>query len=140
DVGATLRDHAGGIHASPEHLAQVEDRLSTLDRLKRKYGPTLHEVMQFGADVSVKLSEVENKEEILRGLRGELAKAAADYLRSARALAKKRAESARRLEKQVEAEINDLAMKSTFRIEITSSEEEGNWTASGIDQVVYMIS
>jgi DNA repair protein RecN (Recombination protein N) len=140
DVGATVRDYAGGIHASPEHLAQVEDRLALLDRLKRKYGPTLDEVIQFGAEVSRKLSEVENKDEILRQLRGELAKAAGEYLRAARALSKKRAEAARRLEKLVEAEINDLAMKSAFRIEMTSSEEEGNWTGSGFDQVVYMIS
>jgi DNA repair protein RecN (Recombination protein N) len=140
DVGATVRDYAGGIHASPEHLAQVEDRLALLDRLKRKYGPTLEEVIQFGVDVSRKFSEVENKDEILRGLRNELAKAAGDYLRAARQFSKKRADAARRLEKLVEAEINDLAMKSTFRIEMTSSEEEGNWTPSGIDQVVYMIS
>ena len=140
DVGATVRDYAGGIHASPEHLAQVEDRLALLDRLKRKYGPTLDEVIAFGADVTRKLAEVENKDEILTKLRNELAAAASEYLRAARALAKKRAEAARRLEKLVEAEINDLAMKSVFRIEITTSEEEGNWTASGIDQVVYMIS
>jgi DNA repair protein RecN (Recombination protein N) len=140
DVGATVRDYAGGIHASPEHLAQVEDRLALLDRLKRKYGPTLEEVIQFGVDVSRKFSEVENKDEILRGLRNELAKAAGDYLRAARQFSKKRADAARRLEKLVEAEINDLAMKSRFRIEMTSSEEEGNWTPSGIDQVVYMIS
>ena len=140
DVGATVRDYAGGIHASPEHLAQVEDRLALLDRLKRKYGPTLDEVMQFGADVTRKLSEVENKDEILRGLRSELAKAAGEYLRAAQTLSKKRADAARRLERLVEAEINDLAMKSVFHIEMTSSEEELNWTASGIDQVVYMIS
>ena len=140
DVGATVRDYAGGIHASPEHLAQVEDRLALLDRLKRKYGPTLDEVIAFGADVARKLSEVENKDEILRGLRKELAQAAAEYLRTARSLSKKRAEAARRLEKLVEAEINDLAMKSAFRIEMTSSEEEGNWGGSGIDSVVYMIS
>ena len=140
DVGATVRDYAGGIHASPEHLAQVEDRLALLDRLKRKYGPTLEAVIQFGVDVSRKFSEVENKDEILRGLRNELAKAAGDYLRAARQFSKKRADAARRLEKLVEAEINDLAMKSTFRIEMTSSEEEGNWTPSGIAQVGYMIS
>jgi DNA repair protein RecN (Recombination protein N) len=140
DVGATVRDYAGGIHASPEHLAQVEDRLALLDRLKRKYGPTLDEVMQFGAEVLRKLAEVENKDEILHGLRSELEKAAGEYLRAARALSKKRADAARRLETLVEAEINDLAMKSAFRIEMTSSEEEGNWTGSGIDQVVYMIS
>ena len=140
DVGATLRDYAGGIQASPEHLAQVEDRLALLDRLKRKYGPTLDEVIQFGADVSRKLSEVENKDEILRQLREELSKAAAAYLQAARALSKKRTEAARKLEKLVEAEINDLAMKSTFRIEMARSEETADWTASGIDQVVYMIS
>lgn len=140
DVGATVRDYAGGIHASPEHLAQVEDRLALLDRLKRKYGPSLDEVIQFGAEVSRKLAEVENKDEILRQLRSELAGAGEQYLSAARALVKKRSEAARKLEKLVEAEINDLAMKSAFRVEITSSDEEGNWTASGIDQVMYMIS
>ena len=140
DVGASVRDYAGGIQASPEHLAQVEDRLALIDRLKRKYGPTLEQVIEFGAEVARKLSEVENKDEILRRLRGELAKAAEEYLRAARTLSKKRAEAARKLEKLVEAEINDLAMKSTFRIEMTSSQEEDSWSAAGIDQVVYMIS
>jgi DNA repair protein RecN (Recombination protein N) len=140
DVGATVRDYAGGIHASPEHLAQVEDRLALLERLKRKYGPSLDEVIQFGDDVARKLFEVENKDEILRQLRSDLAKAAEQYLGNARSLSKKRADAARKLEKSVEAEINDLAMKATFRIEITSSEEEGNWTSSGIDQVLYTIS
>ncbi len=140
DVGATVRDYAGGIHASPEHLAEVEDRLALLDRLKRKYGPSLAHVIEFGADVARKLSEIENKDEILRELRGELGKAGAEYLRAARALSKKREEAARKLEKLVEAEINDLAMRSAFRIEMTTSDEEGNWGSSGIDQVVYMIA
>src|ERR1700733_7777203 len=140
DVGATVRDYAGGIHASPEHLAEVEDRLAMLDRLKRKYGPALEDVIAFGADVARKLSEIENKDEILRQLRVELAFTAENYLRAARTLSKKRHEAARKLEKLVEAEINDLAMKSAFRIEVTTTEEEGNWTASGIDQVAYMIA
>jgi DNA repair protein RecN (Recombination protein N) len=140
DVGATVRDYAGGIHASPEHLAEVEDRLATLDRLKRKYGPSLEDVIQFGADVARKLSEVENKDEILRELRAELAKAGAQYLREARALSERRQEAARKLEKLVEAEINDLAMKSVFQIEVMTSEQEGNWTGTGIDEVVYRIA
>jgi len=140
DVGATLRDYAGGIQASPEHLAQVEDRLAQFDRLKRKYGPTLEDVIQFGAAVCRKLSEVENKDEILRQLRGDLARAADEYLRVARSLSKKRADAARKLEKLVEAEINDLAMKATFRIQRTTSEEERDWASAGIDQVVYMIA
>ncbi len=140
DVGATVRDYAGGIHASPEHLAEVEDRLAALDRLKRKYGPTLEDVINFGGEVTRKLSEVENKDEILRELRSDLASAATEYLREARALSKKRQDAARKLEKLVEAEINDLAMKSAFRIEMAAAEEEGNWSATGIDQVVYMIA
>jgi DNA repair protein RecN (Recombination protein N) len=140
DVGATLRDYAGGIQASPEHLSKVEDRLALLDRLKRKYGPTLDEVIQFGAEVARKLSEIENKDEILRQLRAELAKAAEEYLRTAKLLSMARRESARRLEKLVEAEINDLAMKSVFRVQMTHSAEESNWTPCGFDQVLYMIS
>jgi DNA repair protein RecN (Recombination protein N) len=140
DVGATLRDYAGGIQASPEHLAEVEDRLALLDRLKRKYGPALDDVIHHGEEVSRKLAEMENKDETLAELRRELARAADEYLRAARAISKKRYDAARKLEKLVEAEINDLAMKSDFHIEISGTDEVGNWTASGFDQVVYLIS
>lgn len=140
DVGATLRDYAGGIHASPEHLAEIEDRLALLDRLKRKYGPSLDDVIAYGNDAARKLFAIENRDDILRELRSQLAKAGEEYLLAARALSKSRQEAARRLQKIVEAEINDLAMKSTFHIEITKSEEEGNWSQTGIDQVVYMIA
>jgi len=140
DVGATVRDYAGGIHASPEHLAEVEDRLAVIDRLKRKYGLTLDDVIGFGAEVTRKLSEMENKDEVLRRLRTELSGAGEAYLSAARLLSKKRYECARKLEKLVEIAVSDLAMKAAFRIEVTGSDEEGNWSASGFDQVVYMIS
>lgn len=140
DVGATLRDYAGGIQASPEHLAEVEDRLAAIDRLKRKYGTTVEEVIAFGADAARKLSEIENRDEILKQLRAELVKTAEEYLRNAKAISRKRIEAARKLEKIVEAEINDLAMKATFRIDVTTSDDESKWSASGIDEVVYMIS
>jgi DNA repair protein RecN (Recombination protein N) len=140
DVGASLRDYAGGIEASPEHLAKVEDRLAAMDRLKRKYGPTLEDVIGHGAEVSRKLSEMENKDEVLRQLRAALAQAAETYLGAARAISKRRYEAARKLEKLVEAEINDLAMKSSFRIEVSGTGEEGNWTATGFDQVLYTIA
>jgi DNA repair protein RecN (Recombination protein N) len=140
DVGATLRDYAGGIQASPEHLAEVEDRLAVLDRLKRKYGPTLQDVIHHGEEVSRKLCEMENKDEILAELRAQLAEAAQEYLRAAQSISKKRYEAARKLEKLVETEINDLAMKSDFHIEVSGTDEEGNWTPSGFDEVVYMIS
>lgn len=140
DVGASLRDYAGGIQSSPERLAEVEDRLALLDRLKRKYGPTLHHVILHGEDVARRLGDMDNKEEILRELHQQLAAAAGAYLKQARALSEKRNHAARNLEKLVEEEINDLAMKGHFKIEVTASEQEGHWSAAGIDQVAYLIS
>jgi DNA repair protein RecN (Recombination protein N) len=140
DVGAGLRDYAGGIEASPEHLAEVEDRLAVIDRLKRKYGSTLADVIHHGEEVSRKLSEMENKDQILGKLRKELADSGEEYLRAARNISKKRYEAARKLEKIVEAEINDLAMRSSFHIDVSGADEEANWTASGFDQVAYLIS
>lgn len=140
DVGASLRDYAGGIEASPEHLAEVEDRLAAIDRLKRKYGPNLEDVINFGAEVTRKLAEMENKDEALRLLKTEQAQAGEAYLRSARSISRKRYEAAKKLEKLVESEINDLAMKTRFRVEVTGSDDQGNWTDSGFDQVAYMIA
>ncbi len=140
DVGATLRDYAGGIQASPERLAELEDRLAVLDRLKRKYGPTLSETIAFGEDVRRKLEEMENKDEVLRDLRAKLAAAAEEYKKAARSVSRKRAEAGRKLEKLVEAEINDLAMRASFRIAVEENEDEAHWTSSGINQVVYRIS
>jgi len=140
DVGATVRDYAGGIHASPERLAEIEDRLAAIDRLKRKYGPELQDVIRFGEEVTRKLAEIENKDEVLARLRAELTQAAEKYLVAARAASKKRYEAARKLEKVVEGEINDLAMKSHFQIDVRGSDEQANWTSSGFDEVLYLIS
>jgi DNA repair protein RecN (Recombination protein N) len=140
DVGVTLRDYAGGIQASPERLAEIEERLALLDRLKRKYGPTLEQTIAFGEDVRRKVSEMENKDQVLLDLRAMLAVAADDYRKTARAVSRKRSEAGRKLEKLVEAEINDLAMRASFRIVVEESEGEAHWTSSGINQVVYRIS
>ena len=140
DIGTTLRDYADGIEASPERLAEVEDRLATMDRLRRKYGNTLEDVLIYGDDLRSKLNEIENKDEVLKDLRNQLSKASDQYLAESRALSKKRYELARKLEKTVESEINDLAMKAKFKIEVSGSDEEENWTSSGFDQVAYLIS
>jgi DNA repair protein RecN (Recombination protein N) len=140
DLGTTLRDYAEGIEASPEKLADVEDRLALLDRLKRKYGHTLDEVIAFGEDLRQKLNEIENKDELLKEHRANLRKAAEQYLATSRTASKKRYETARKLEKTVEAEINDLAMKAKFAIEVSGSDEEQGWSPSGFDHVAYMIA
>jgi DNA repair protein RecN (Recombination protein N) len=140
DVGATLRDYAGGVEASPERLMEVEERLAVLDRLKRKYGTTLAAVVEFGNELKRKLSELENQDEALRQLGQELQHAQQQYLLAARKVSDNRKEAARKLEKLVEAEINDLAMRASFQIEVSGGAEEGNWTAAGFDQVIYSIT
>ncbi len=140
DVGATLRDYAGGIQASPERLAEIEERLALLDRLKRKYGPTLEQTIAFGEDVRRKLLEMENKDQVLLELRAMLTVAGGEYRKAARAVSRKRLEAGRKLEKLVEAEINDLAMRASFRIAVEENDGENHWTSSGINQVVYRIS
>jgi DNA repair protein RecN (Recombination protein N) len=140
DVGASLRDYAGGIEASPEHLAEVEDRLAAMDRLKRKYGPMLEDVINFGTEVSRKVTEMENKDEALRQLKTEQAQAGEEYLRAARMISKKRYEAAKKLERLVESEINGLAMKTRFQVQLTGDDQEGSWSDAGFDQVLYMIA
>lgn len=140
DVSATARDYADRIDASPERLAEVEDRLATIDRLKRKYGSSVEEITAFSEDLAQKLSEIENREEILRNLRKQLAAAADDYLVEAQSISRTRASAARKLEQLAEAEINELAMKARFRVEVQSSQDETNWSPSGLDSVAYLIA
>ncbi len=140
DVGATLRDYAGGIQASPERLAEIEERLALLERLQRKYGPTLAETIAFGDDIRRKLLEMENKDQVLLELRAMLALADEEYRKAARTLSRKRLEAGRKLEKLVEAEVNDLAMRASFRIAVEENEGEEHWTSSGINQIVYRIT
>ena len=140
DVSTTTRDYADGIDASPERLAEVEDRLATIDRLKRKYGSSVEEILAFGEDLELKLSEIENREEILRNLRKQLAAAGEDYLAEAQSISRTRLSAARKLEKLAEAEINELAMKARFQVEVQSSQDEANWSLSGLDSVAYLIA
>jgi len=140
DVAATLRDYAEGINASPERLAEIEDRLALLDRLKRKYGHTVAEVIAFGEEVARKLSEVEDRDETLKALRAALAEAAAAYRKAAAALTAERKAAASKLAKLAEEQINSLAMKVRFQIVLATNETESHWTAHGCDEVEYRIA
>jgi DNA repair protein RecN (Recombination protein N) len=140
DIASGLRDYAEGINASPERLAEIEDRLALLDRLKRKYGKTVAEIITFGEDVARKLSEVEDRDETLKTLRADLEKAAAEYRKTATALTAERKTAAAKLAKLAEAQINSLAMKVKFEVAVTSSDQESAWTSAGWDEVEYRIS
>ncbi len=140
DVAASLRDYAEGINASPDRLAEIEDRLAILDRLKRKYGKTVAEVIAFGEDVARQLAEVEDRDEILKALRAALEHASAEYQRAAAALTAERQGAAAKLAKLAEAHINSLAMKTRFSVSVTASHAESAWTPVGWDAVEYLIA
>ncbi len=140
DVSATVRDYAERIDASPERLAEIEDRLALLDRLKRKYGANLADVIAFGEEAARKLAEIENRDEVVKALRADLNKAAGAYRHVARALTVERAAAAKKLEKLAESQINDLAMKARFSIGVAPAPgapepEPSAWTAHGWDAV-----
>src|ERR1019366_2253622 len=117
-VASPLRDYAEGIDASPERLADIEDRLALIDRLKRKYGHTIQEVVAFGEDVARQLAEVEDRDEILKALRAALEAAASEYRKAASALTAQRKSAATKLAKLAEAQINTLAMKTKFEVSV----------------------
>ena len=140
DVDAEVRDFAENINAAPGRLEEIEDRLAALDRLKRKYGQTLGEVIAFGAEAARKLSEVENRDALLVELKTKEAQDAAAYRAAAAKLTATRTEAAKKLEKLAEAQINDLAMSTKFRIRVTMEQEQASWTAHGWDQVECLIA
>jgi DNA repair protein RecN (Recombination protein N) len=135
DAAATLRHFAGEITASPERLGEIEDRLAALDRLKRKYGATLPEVIAFGEDVAGKLEELENRDARLAELEKLLMVAEAKYQVSAKKLSAERGAAAKRLGKVAERQINELAMQARFEVEVLAREDEASWTAAGWDRV-----
>jgi len=150
DVSAEVRDFAEKVHASPERLEEIEDRLAALDRLKRKYGgvggsQTLAEVIRFGEEAARRLAEVENRDEMLAELRVKLEKDAAGYRVAAEKLTEDRVAAAARLEKLATVEINDLAMNVRFKVQVAGSgetgvEESSSWRAHGWDRVECLIA
>ncbi len=140
DVSGTLRDYAERINASPERLAEIEDRLALLDRLKRKYGKTVADVIALGDEVARKLAEVEDRDETLKVLRAALAKSASAYRQAAALLSEQRKAAGVRLAKLAETQINSLAMKVRFEISVLGKEEESVWSAHGWDEVEYRIA
>jgi DNA repair protein RecN (Recombination protein N) len=140
DVDAEVRDFADNIHASPGRLEEIEDRLAALDRLKRKYGQTLAEVIAFGAEAARQLAEVENRDALLVELKAREAQDAAAYQAAAKQLTANRTEAAKRLEKLAEAQINDLAMSTRFNVRVTAQQAPESWTAHGWDQVECLIA
>ena len=140
DVSAIARDFAENVQAGPERLGEIEDRLAELDRLKRKYGKTLAEVIAFGAESARQLAEVENCDTLLAELRVLEARHAAEFATAAEALTAARSAAAKTLEKAAEKQINELAMRVRFSVQVQTNHDRTNWSARGWDEAEYLIA
>ena len=121
----------------PERLEQIEERLETLRKLKRKYGSTIEEVLAYGAEVSSKLDTLTNSEERGMELDAEIAKADKKLRELCAKLSKLRREAGAKFQTTTLAELRDLAMdKTRFEVRI----EPGEPTAKGADKVEFLIA
>jgi DNA repair protein RecN (Recombination protein N) len=137
DVAYSLRDYLGRVEANPDRLEAIESRLAAIDKLKRKYGRSVTEILAFGEDAARRIAEVETAGERLEELKCERMKLAREYERLAAALTAKRAAGAAELSSHVERELKPLAMERTvFRIGC----EPANWSETGSDRVRFLVS
>ena len=137
EVSFGLRDYLSRLEANPGRLEEVETRLAAIDRLKRKYGQSIPEVLSFLEDVRRQIASVEHAGERMEQLRASQKKLEEEFGKAAGELTEKRRAAARKLEKRVEAELAQLAMERTvFRVEIAPA----NWSESGADRVDFLVS
>ena len=142
DLAFFLRSYADTVDASPARLQEVEDRLALLERLKRKYGPTLGDVIERGHDLAREQELLTGVGERAEDLQKALNVASDRYLKAARELSRLRREAARQFAKTVEGLLADLAMTRTrFEVRFNAAElgpEE--WAESGIDRSEFFVS
>jgi DNA repair protein RecN (Recombination protein N) len=130
----------------PQRLEQIGDRLDLIQKLKKKYGNTIEEIIDFGANAAASLERMERSTEEIENLKSGIQEIKFGLTDKANQLTKKRKAAARELEKKVEAELSHLGMKkTTFTVMIT--QEPGGDTFDGLklgprgaDRVEFLIS
>ncbi len=142
DLAQFLRKYADGIDASPARLQQVEDRLASLDRLKRKYGSTLDEVIEKGRALGRERDLLTQTAESADGLVSALAAARGQYLRDAQELSTARRGVAHRFSRELERLLGELAMaQARFDVRFNESPlPEEAWNERGIDHAEFFLS
>ena len=132
-----LRDYLSHLDADPARLEEIETRLASIDRLKRKYGASIPDVLAFLDQTRGQIEKLESAGVRMEELRKARKRLAADYEKLSAELTRSRAAAARRLEKRVEAELAELAMDRTvFRV----SMEPAAWSPDGADAVEFLVS
>jgi DNA repair protein RecN (Recombination protein N) len=141
DLAFFLRSYGAGLDVSPAKLQSVEDRLAALERLKKKYGPSLAEVRHRADALRAEIAELDASDERAAALAARQRAAAEAFLTCARDLSRRRRDAALALAKALERDLADLAMpKSKAEIRVQPEEAPASWTRRGIDRVEFLLS
>jgi DNA repair protein RecN (Recombination protein N) len=139
ELAAELRGYAEGIEAEPGRLEQVEERLDALDRLKRKHGGTIESVLAHADHCRREIEGIEGAGERTGELDAELTAALRRRTDLAARLSEVRAKSARRLEKRVAAELEQLAMGGA-NLEVALEPQPDGFGATGQELVTFKVA
>jgi DNA repair protein RecN (Recombination protein N) len=121
DLESSVQDYADDLEIDPAELAQLDQRIHTIQTLKRKYGPTVQAILDFLAEAETKLSKIENRGEELERL-GKLVKDRRTQVdKLGKQLSEKRGKAAPKLAKEVATHLADLGFKrSVFEAQLTT--------------------
>ena len=137
ETAHALSHYLGKLEADPARLEEIETRMAALEKLKRKYGATVEEVISFRDEAARQLEAIETSSERRSALQKQVADLANGYQNTAGKLSAQRKTAAQKLSKKVAGELASLAMENT-RVEIRVSPAE--WSATGADAVEILIS
>ncbi|MDM8237546.1 DNA repair protein RecN [Pseudoflavonifractor phocaeensis] len=141
DAADTLRDLTREMEFSPGELDEVESRLDVLYRLKKKYGATVEEMLQYLDRCRRELDEIQYADDTIARLTKELDKARKEADRAAQALSQQRRKAAEKLEKRVQEELRQLDMpKVRFQVEFAPIDNQWGLDETGMDQVQFLMS
>ena len=142
DLAAALRDAAGRMEGATAQLEAVEDRLAAIERLQRRYGPTVDEVILRADRHREEQRLLVNPEGEAGSLRQALDLAREAYLDEATRLSRLRREAAPRFARELERMLHQLAMEHS-RIEVRFNERplvDEEWSEHGLDRVELFLS
>ena len=144
DAAQQLRTYLDELSDDPGRLDEVTARIDTLQKLKRKYGATLEEVLQYGRQAAAELLELEELDRELAGLEQELAKLEGELVAAASALSARRKTAAKELAAAVAQELAALCLeKASFAVDFGASEAGGTLAAltrRGWDQPEFLFT
>ena len=137
DIAATVEDKRGELDVSPGELDRVESRMDLLYRLKKKYGATVEDMLDYQARCEAELAQIEDAGDTLVRLEQALSKAEKEARQAAQALSDARKAAADRLTSQILAELQQLDMgKIRFAVDFA----EKPLDSDGMDTVRFLMS